>query len=246
MVEAVTAGTHRADAAWFNLPVGLGDPRSGQCATLVYVKFLCGRPGCGRESTATLQIDAISETVSLVDPKVSRDGVPLCPRHADATSPPLGWAMNDLRSTSQALSLDETVDDEASKDPISATPPRVRPPGEEFDDSDKSTAAGGKRGAGSERGRQSRLTLISGEESDSRSNGPRHMSQRQSIQARAGRSGDGDAIESRPSRRRETVEEEEPTQESFAFSFDFDDEDEPEALQASTPLLSRAFRSGSR
>ncbi len=226
---------------WFNPPVDLGDPRTGQCATLVYVKFLCGRPGCGRESTATLQIDAISETVSLVDPKVSRDGVPLCPRHADATSPPLGWAMNDLRSTSQALNVDEDA-----QGSISSTPPRVRPPGEEAEDDegnvDGVAAADGRRRSG--RNKQSRLTLISGDESGSAS-GQRHMSQRQSIQARAGRSGEGDAIESRPARRREP-DEEEPTQESFAFSFDFDDEDEPEELRASTPLLSRAFRSGSR
>ncbi|MEL7155928.1 MAG: hypothetical protein AAFN30_04940 [Actinomycetota bacterium] len=65
--------------------------------------FLCGRPGCGRESSATLQIDAPSSTISLVDPRVSRDGVPLCPHHADATTPPMGWTMNDLRSQNRTL-----------------------------------------------------------------------------------------------------------------------------------------------
>ncbi len=209
----------------------------------MYVKFLCGRPGCGRESTATLQIDAISEIVSLVDPKVSRDGVPLCPRHADSTTPPLGWAMNDLRSTSQALSIDGPEAEESSKEPISSTPPRVRPVGSDRDDR-KDDAAADERRSGSDRSRQSRLTLISGEDGGSGSNGQRHMSQRQSIKARAGRSGD-EVIESRPARRRDASDEE-PTQESFSFSFDFDDEDEPEELRASTPLLSRAFRSGSR
>lgn len=69
---------------------------------------------------ATLQIDAVAETVSLVDPRVSRDGVPLCARHADSTTPPMGWTMNDLRSTSRALGgADEPL--------VAATPPRVRP-----------------------------------------------------------------------------------------------------------------------
>jgi hypothetical protein len=66
------------------------------------VVFLCGRPGCGRESSATLQIDAPSMTITLVDPRVSRDGIPLCAHHADATTPPMGWTMNDLRSENRA------------------------------------------------------------------------------------------------------------------------------------------------
>lgn len=61
--------------------------------------FYCGRPGCGRESTATLQIDAVAATVTLVDPRESRDGVPLCAHHADVTTPPMGWSMNDLRGS---------------------------------------------------------------------------------------------------------------------------------------------------
>ncbi|MFV0525268.1 MAG: hypothetical protein ACK5RL_12315 [Acidimicrobiales bacterium] len=41
-------------------------------------------------------------TISLVDPRVSRDGIGLCPQHADATTPPMGWTMNDLRSEHRA------------------------------------------------------------------------------------------------------------------------------------------------
>ena len=73
------------------------------------VVFLCGRPGCGRESSATLQIDAPSSTISLVDPRVSRDGVPLCPHHADSTTPPMGWSMNDLRSRNRTLAPVRTL-----------------------------------------------------------------------------------------------------------------------------------------
>lgn len=150
--------------------------------------------------------------------------------------------MNDLRSTSQALNLDP------SQDPISSTPPRVRP---EADDESAGSAGKADKGNGKRRRsgdgkRQSRLKLVA-EDEGSAGSGRRHMSQRQSIKARAGQSGpDGDSIESRPARRRQAEDEEVASQESFPWSFDFDDEDEPEELQASTPLLSRAFRSGSR
>lgn len=189
-----------------------------------------------------------------MDPKVSRDGVPLCPNHADATTPPLGWAMNDLRSTSQALNL------ESSNQPISSTPPRVRPDADAGVDPDGADDQGtgiaaesktrasadenGRRRSGSGR-RTSRLQLVADGEDD-QTPGNRHMSQRQSIRARAGHASGSETIESRPTRRREADEEPAATQESFPWSFDFDDEDEPEELQASTPLLSRAFRSGSR
>jgi len=86
------------------------------------VLFLCGRPGCGRESTATLQIDTPSSTVSLVDPRISRDGVPLCDRHADLTTPPMGWAMNDLRSNRKLTPVPDQ-----NQPTITRTPPRSRP-----------------------------------------------------------------------------------------------------------------------
>ncbi len=46
---------------------------------------------------------------------------------------------------------------------------------------------------------------------------------------------------SRPSRRRDVAEEGEEVEDRFPWHFQFDD-DEPEELQASSPLLSRAFR----
>lgn len=67
--------------------------------------FLCGRPGCGRESAATLQIDAVAAMVTLVDPRMSRDGVALCAHHADITTPPMGWSMNDLRGNRSLTSV---------------------------------------------------------------------------------------------------------------------------------------------
>ncbi len=46
---------------------------------------------------------------------------------------------------------------------------------------------------------------------------------------------------SRPNRRRDVAEETEEEEDRFPWHFQFDD-DEPEELQASSPLLSRAFR----
>jgi hypothetical protein len=222
------------------------------------VKFLCGRPGCGKESTATLQIDAPSETVSLVDPRISRDGVPLCARHADATTPPVGWTMNDLRSRNRALAA---VPDEGTVP--TSTPPRVRP--------EPASAATPDPLAPPQTAGQR----------DTR------MSRRQSIEERARRTAETDPVgpddqrfrssrppaaaagsvdadpgrpttpttpttpsrrseagpESRPTRRRDVPDEVAVAEEDrFPWHYQYQD-DEPEEMQASSPLLSRAFRS---
>lgn len=53
---------------------------------------------------------------------------------------------------------------------------------------------------------------------------------------------DGDAPASRPTRRRDVAEEAEEDEDRFPWHFQYED-DEPEEMQASSPLLSRAFRS---
>ncbi|MEL6983617.1 MAG: hypothetical protein AAFO29_14415 [Actinomycetota bacterium] len=197
--------------------------------------------------------------MSLVDPRISRDGVPLCARHADATSPPMGWTMNDLRSRNRALSA---VPDEGSIP--TSTPPRVRP----------EPAAGGD-GAG--RVERSRAAADTG---DSNGTG-RTMPRRQSIAERVRQTGEvervsaedaaddhkfrnsrpaadngasaapasskrskagDDAPESRPTRRRDIPEDVDEPEERFPWHHQYQD-DEPEEMQASSPLLSRAFRS---
>jgi hypothetical protein len=199
------------------------------------------------ESTATLQIDAPSETVSLVDPRISRDGVPLCARHADATTPPMGWTMNDLRSRGRSLSA---VPDEGSVP--TSTPPRVRPP------EDGAARHMSKRQSISERaGQATDETAEDGDDSlaataDERPDSKRATAEAGARSTAAARSatdddvdGDGDAPASRPKRRRDVAAEDETEQqeEQFAFHFGFkSDEDEPAELQASSPLLSRAFR----
>ncbi len=218
------------------------------------MKFLCGRPGCGKESTATLQIDAPSETVSLVDPRISRDGVPLCARHADATTPPMGWTMNDLRSRNRSLSA---VPDEGAVP--TSTPPRVRPEPtvarkmsrrqsiEERATRVDQPVAGddhlfrSSRAAESESvepepapGATGRATAGAGAGSSTRRRG----------QTDAGAVDDEavDAPESRPTRRRDVPEETAEPEERFPWHHQYQD-DEPEEMQASSPLLSRAFRS---
>lgn len=62
---------------------------------------------------------------------------------------------------------------------------------------------------------------------------------------RAARRGKGQAgPDSRPTRRRELDDDEDAHggEDRFPWHFQFDEDDEPEELQASTPLLSRAFR----
>ena len=211
------------------------------------MKFLCGRPGCGKESTATLQIDAPSTTVSLVDPRISRDGVPLCARHADATTPPLGWTMNDLRSRNRALAA---VPDEGSAP--TSTPPRVRPDSEELAGRRMS-----RRQSIAERARRldaeheavvdADLGIGTAPVSDDHKFTSSRPGSDQSVPAVAevapvaadGAEAEGPA--SRPSRRREVGEEAEVEEDRFPWHFQFD-HDEPEELQASSPLLSRAFR----
>lgn len=210
------------------------------------MKFLCGRPGCGKESTATLQIDAPSTTVSLVDPRISRDGVPLCARHADATTPPLGWTMNDLRSRNRALAA---VPDEGSAP--TSTPPRVRPEPEETSRrmSHRQSIAERARRAEEEPGsvvaEAGAVVAERPSTNDHKFKSSRPAAEEEALSAEADSVAEDDdggkGPSSRPNRRRDVSEEGEEVEDRFPWHFQFDD-DEPEELQASSPLLSRAFR----
>jgi hypothetical protein len=220
------------------------------------VKFLCGRPGCGKESTATLQIDAPSETVSLVDPRISRDGVPLCARHADATTPPMGWTMNDLRSRNRALAA---VPDEGTVP--TSTPPRIRPERSAAaepatpataDDGVVAEAADGtsrsrkmpRRQSIEERARSTAEVEAEGDDTRFRSSRPSPAILPAAATGAARRSTSADdAPDSRPTKRRDVPEEVASADEDrFPWHYQYQD-DEPEEMQASSPLLSRAFRS---
>lgn len=220
--------------------------------TFELVKFLCGRPGCGQDSTATLQIDAASSTVSLVDPRTSRDGVPLCARHSDATTPPVGWAMNDLRTTAGVVI--GVTDREAG---ITAAPPRVRP---EQNGEQGPARKMSRRQSIVERARQEAAELqdeIDATVVDERSERDldevddlslldgeaRERLVNAKLAERATRRGGGDSgPNSRPSRRRAAEKPATTDEDGFPWTFHLDEDDEPEELQASTPLLSRAFR----
>lgn len=256
------------------------------------MKFLCGRPGCGKESAATLQIDAPSTTVSLVDPRISRDGVPLCARHADSTTPPMGWTMNDLRSRSRGLAAvpDETVAaptstpprdrresedsygrrmsrrqsiaerakqaaangaagepviEQAEDDPMfnSSRPVKGRQAAEAQENDDDANApaangSGGKRSGGKRSGKK----RSNNQRSNNNGSGGNGSGSEQ--RNRSGKQEDPDGPASRPNRRRQvaaSAENGEEAEDGFPWHHQYDDE-EPEELQASSPLLSRAFR----
>jgi len=194
------------------------------------VKFLCGRPGCGKNSIATLQIDAPSSTVSLVDPRVSRDGVPLCDRHADLTTPPMGWSMNDLRSQQQLAAV-PTGDDIPTRVP--KIPQRVNAQTAQVESKQKKSKK--KRNKDvliSEAKKISDDSLFE----DSRPQMNEVLQNRRERKKNEGPS-------SRPSKRREVEEEAVSETDKFPWHHQFTDEDEPKELHADSPLLSRAFRS---
>lgn len=68
-------------------------------STLWLVARSCARPGCNAEPVATLWYDYRQRT-GLLDPLLA-DPHPmaydLCSRHADTTSVPLGWSLDDRR-----------------------------------------------------------------------------------------------------------------------------------------------------
>lgn len=152
--------------------------------------------------------------------------------------------MNDLRSRSRALAA---VPDEGSAP--TSTPPRVRPDVDDqtgrrmsrrqsiaerarrLEDEGVAAGAGGGRHDSSDDHKFKSSRPVVGEEPAAATPGP-------VAEAEAGPEGPS----SRPSRRRDVAEEAEDTEDRFPWHFQFDD-DEPDELHASSPLLSRAFRS---
>jgi len=190
-----------------------------------------------------------------VDPRTSRDGVPLCARHADGTTPPIGWTMNDLRTTSGVINGANTVAD--AEGGITAAPPRVRP--------ERNDQRGGTNGKMSqrqsivERARREASELqdeidatVLDETAETPNDGDqlkllddetRERVVNAKLAERASRRGHNDkGPNSRPSRRRAAAESPSSREEGFPWTFHLDDDQEPEELHASTPLLSRAFR----
>jgi hypothetical protein len=183
----------------------------------------------------------------LVDPRVSRDGIPLCARHADATTPPQGWAMNDLRSRNRALAA---VPDEGETP--SSTPPRVRTEAgaETATSSADAVATGPAPGTGHDPILDSGLAAHAGSvahqvataaQPPSETSRPAGESS-SAARSRRRKARTDEVPASRPSRRREAAEEVDVEQDRFPWHHQYQD-DEPEEMQASTPLLSRAFRS---
>ncbi len=185
----------------------------------MFVKFLCGRPGCGEESTVTLQINAPGSTISLLDPRETRDGTPLCDRHAELTTPPMGWSMNDMRSSQGRKLLAVPTGDEV--------PTKVA----------KSRSAG-SRAAKKEASQEPRTNT------DAVTFSKRNaIPKSKKAKVRNPNKRKAKAPQSRPAKRREQAEPAVATNENeFPWHHQFDEEDQPENLQAKSRLLSRAFR----
>ncbi len=171
--------------------------------------------------------------------------------------------MNDMRSTAQAID----VGDEPANG-ISSTPPRSRP--ERV--ANRGAKKMSRRQSIAERARQEAVAkseaasaadfsdevdepiekAVSAEvESGDRSAADQTLFDDESLNAkladrasqRASRRRRKEGLDSRPARRRDADEDvAEAEEDRFPWHFQFDEDDEPEELQASTPLLSRAFR----
>ncbi|MEM8924751.1 MAG: hypothetical protein AAGD35_14705 [Actinomycetota bacterium] len=200
---------------------------------------------------------------------MSRDGVPLCPHHADATTPPMGWTMNDLRSQNRALapvrelgpSTGEVVTNPTRRG-RKAPAERARPERPERTAATPERAASGRTTPAADtepepsqeslsfpvsRGLDS--MTVSARAGDEEADVVDAADERAAARARRRAAAENSGPASRPSKRREVdpepeagAEAEEEEKFSWTFKFD-DDEEQPEELQAKSPLLSRAFRS---
>lgn len=182
--------------------------------------------------------------------------MPLCSRHSDSTTPPVGWTMNDLRTTSGVVNGTSAVAE--GDGGITAAPPRVRP--ERTAERSASARQMSRRQSIVERARREAAELqdeidatVLAKSSDETSNESdqltllddeaRERVVNAKLAERASRRGQADkGPNSRPSRRRTADEPVAKTEDGFPWAFNLDDDEEPHELHASTPLLSRAFR----
>ncbi len=151
----------------------------------------------------------------------------------------MGWTMNDLRSRNRALAA---VPDEGTAP--TSTPPRVRPETAEADEDANSRMS--RRQSIIERARQLEENggQVASNDHKFKSSRPIPNGTETNGAETNGAVAEDDKPEgpsSRPNRRREVAGTEPEDEDKFPWHFQFDD-DEPEELQASSPLLSRAFR----
>ncbi len=81
---------------------------------------LCGRVGCG-EPAATVLLMAPQDTQAWLvglDHVSAREGVALCPDHADRISVPLGWSLTDDRAPAKAKRKRRKKPSQAVTEPV--------------------------------------------------------------------------------------------------------------------------------
>ena len=181
--------------------------------------------------------------------------MPLCPHHADATTPPLGWTMNDLRSRNRALAPVPSGGPRTGE--IVSTPPTAKPKGnplfrssrpapvEEPQPDEVATDDDGPLTFKVSRDLRSMPVTAAPFDGNGQGEPPSRDDLRlfgSADEHGTDQADDDRAPMSRPSKRREVFEAEESEDDKFPWHHHFAD-DEPEELQAKSPLLSRAFRS---
>jgi hypothetical protein len=94
--------------------------------TLCAVGLICSRIGCREKAAASLQFDAERSTAVLIDLTHTRNGMPLCERHASSRTAPLGWQLIDRRTGAPQMEIWSAEEDGQSAAPAFA-PPTERP-----------------------------------------------------------------------------------------------------------------------
>lgn len=73
--------------------------RPGRYRRAMFRPRLCARPGCGDPASAMLTFQYATGTVWLLDlSDPDPCAIDLCSRHAERTTPPLGWTVHDRRA----------------------------------------------------------------------------------------------------------------------------------------------------
>ncbi len=72
-----------------------------------YMGLICARYDCQEGGAASLQFDTKGSRVLLVDLTESVAGIPVCARHAQTRTAPMGWELVDLRTVVRQVELFE-------------------------------------------------------------------------------------------------------------------------------------------
>ncbi|MBT8240916.1 MAG: DUF3499 family protein [Acidimicrobiia bacterium] len=87
--------------------------------------LICSRIGCREKAAASLQFDVERSTAVLIDLTHTRNGMPLCERHASSRTAPIGWQLVDRRTGARQMEIWST--EEEDRPAPAFAPPTERP-----------------------------------------------------------------------------------------------------------------------